>query len=192
MTLMSKKFKHTEKSIQTALNIDNQTMITCRERIFFTHFANTLQSLELFLDLEDAPTEMTTITGDMERTISMIKDPFEYEVTLVYFMGFHNLATSAMSIWMFKNNSQHTKSDKLKLEILSLVTRLKTTEEAEEKTDDSEVINPETISNRVDLVKKSNFNFNNYMNLLGYPMPTRDYHDVDAILRGVFNENEEL
>jgi hypothetical protein len=193
MILKSKQFNHAEESFHTALNIDKHTVIMCRERIFFTHFANTLQSLELFSDRDDAPKEMTTVTGDLQRTLSMISDPVEYELTLLHFMNYHRMATGAFSMWRFQNDPANSKEDKLKLELLKLVTRLKDLkdqeDEEEEINNNLEELTPETVSQRVDLVKKSNFDFNKYMDLVGHPVRSSNHRDVDDILKGLFDQN---
>jgi hypothetical protein len=189
MILKSKQFNHAEESFHSAMNIDKHTVIMCRERIFFTHFANTLQSLELFSDRDDAPKEMTTVTGDLQRTLNMISDPVEYELTLLHFMAYHRMATAAFGMWRFQNDPENSKEDKLKLELLKLVTRLKDIKDQEEEEDNPEDINPETVSQRIDLVKKSNFDFNKYMDLVGHPVRSSNHPDVDDILRGLFDQN---
>lgn len=196
MFLKSKQFNHAEKSFHSALNMSRSTVITCRERIFFTHFANTLQSFELFASRDDAPREMTTVTGDLQRTLSMITDPAEYELTLLHFMSFHRMATEAFGHWKFHNDKENSEEEKLKLELLKLVSRLKGLKDKEEDDDDNDDddykgvhndINLDSVSKRVDLVIKSKYDFARYMDLLGHPLRNPE---VDDMLRGLFSDGE--
>lgn len=194
MILKSRKFNHAEEGFHTAMGIDKHTVIVCRERVFFSHFANTLQSLELFADRSDAPREMTTVTGDLQRTLSMISDPLEYEVTLVHFMAFHRIASEAFGQWRFQNDSDTSSEDKMKLQLLNLLKKLK---EASDKDDDDNDDNPhnnidiDTVMKRIDVVKKSKYDFSKYMDLIGHPLKNNNHNQVDDILRSLFDQNEE-
>lgn len=190
MILKSKTFDHTEEGFHSALGVDKQTVILCRERIFFNHFANTLQSIELFGDRDNAPREMTTMTGDLKRTLEMITDPLEYEVTLIHFISFHRMATEAFAHWKFVNDSENSTEDKLKLELLMLVKKLKATSDDEDDDSPHNNINVDTVMKRVDLVKKSKYDFSKYMDLVGHPIKSNNHNDVDDMLRGLFSDNE--
>ena len=193
MILKSKTFNHTEEGFHSAIGVDKNTVIVCRERIFFNHFVNTLQSLELFSDRDDAPREMTTMTGDLQRTLQMISDPLEYEITLIHFMSFHRLACEAFAHWKFMNDSDISTEDKLKLELLHLVKKLKSAsdDDDDDKDNPHNNINVDTVMKRVDLVKKSKYDFSKYMELVGYPLKTNNFNEVDDILRGLFSDGQE-
>lgn len=192
MILKSKQFNHSEEGFHSALGVDKNTVILCRERIFFSHFANTLQSLELFSDRDLAPREMTTMTGDLKRTLEMITDPLEYEVTLIHFISFHRMATEAFAHWRFQNDSENSSEDKLKLQLLHLLKKLKDVSDDDDDKDDADSphnnINVDTVMKRVDLVKKSQYNFSKYMELVGHPIKVNNHPDVDDMLRGLFSD----
>lgn len=194
MILKTKTFDHTEEGFHSAMGVDKDTVVLCRERIFFNHFANTLQSIELFGDRENAPREMTTMTGDLKRTLEMITDPLEYEVTLIHFISFHRMATEAFAHWKFINDSDTSAEDKLKLELLHLVKKLKDASSDDEDDDDKENphnnINVDTVMKRVDLVKKSKYDFSKYMELVGHPIKVKNHTDVDDMLRGLFSDGD--
>jgi hypothetical protein len=195
MILKSKAFDHSQEGFHSALGVTKNTIIVCRERIFFTHFANTLQSLELFGDRDDAPKEMTTMTGDLKRTLEMISDPLEYEVTLVHFLSFHKIASEAFAHWKFENDSQKSSQDKMKLQLLHLLKKLKDASDNDENDEDT-VDNPhnnidiDTVMKRVDLVKKSKYDFSRYMDLVGHPLINIQNEQVDDLLRGLFSDNQ--
>lgn len=194
MILQGKNYDHSQEGFHSALGVDKNTVILCRERILFCHFANTLQSLELFGDRDDAPRELTTVTGDLQRTLKMITDPLEYELTLLHFMSFHRLAQEAIGMWKFNNDPENSTEDKLKLELLKLVSRLKDMHEKDKDNDDvddtdmkiNNDINLDSVMKRIDLVKKSNHNFSRYMELLGHPI-NKNYDDIDKMINGLFD-----
>lgn len=185
---------HSQDGLHSALGISKSTVVLCRERIFFCHFANTLQSIDLFGDRDDAPRELTTVTGDMQRTLQMITDPLEYEVTLLHFLAFHRMAQEAFSHWKFHNDPDNSSEDKLKLELLKLVSKLKdlrdkAEDEQDEDPSDNNVhadLNIDSVVDRIDMVKKSKYNFGRYLQLLG--ISTKPNHDdVDRMINGLFD-----
>jgi hypothetical protein len=199
MILKSKTFDHSQEGFHSAMGVDKDLVILCRERIFFTHFANTLQSLELFADRDDAPKEMTTMTGDLKRTLEMISDPLQYEVTLIHFISFHRMATEAFAHWKFMNDSNNSSEDKLKLELLNLLKKLKSAKDNEDDADQNEEDNPhndinvDSVMKRVDIVKKAKYDFSKYMDLVGHPIKSNHEHlNVDDILRGLFDDQADF
>lgn len=193
MILKSKQFKHSEENLHDALGVPRDTIVICRERIFFSHFSNSLQSLELFSDRSDAPKELTTVTGDLQRTLSMITDPLEYEMTLMHFLNYHRMASHAFGHWKFQNDSANSQEDKLKLELLKLVSRLKDLhdkddDDSDDKSSTGNSIDLDDVTKRIDLVKRSKFDFNKYMELLGHPIRSANHPDVDDMLRGLFTD----
>jgi hypothetical protein len=186
MKLKTINFDHSEEGFHAAIGADENLIVRCRERIFFSHFANTLQSIELFKDRDDAPRAMTTVTGDLERCLRAISDPLEYEITLLHFMPFHRLATEAYAHYHFINDPENSSEDKLKLELMKMVSKLKSLKDGDHDDDDkSDDINIDTVTNRIDVVKKSQYNFSRYMELMGYA--NKNYDEVDEILNGLFN-----
>jgi len=190
MELKYRNFDHSQEGFFKALNLDKDIVLRCRERIFFSHFANSLQLMELFDNRDEAPKEFTTITGDLQRVLSLITNPLEYEVTLLHFMGYEKMAMAAFSHYKFENSSEVSTEDKLKLQFLKLLHKLKEAHDKQEEEkgehsmdepSDENAIEHDAMINRIDLVKKANYNFNKYMELLGHPIK-QDHSDVDNLL----------
>ena len=192
MILKTRPFFHKEEQIHTALGVSDEIMIQCRERIFFAHFTNSLQSVELFPDLESAPAELTTVTGDLKKCLEMITDSIEYEITLLQFMNYHRLAQQAFSHWKMENDSSYSAEDRLKNELMKIVMKLKQEhdkQKAEEEEDEDDGINADlhdvqNVVDRINKVKASNYSFPKYMQAMGYTMQTPD---VDDILKNLFD-----
>jgi hypothetical protein len=191
MILKTRNFFHEEENIHRALGVDNDTMIKCRERIFFCHFANTLQSIDLFNDVDLAPRELTTVTGDLKRCLEMISNEVEYEITLLHFMSYHRLAQEAFAHWKFENDPENSKEDKLKLELFKMLKKLKDAREKENDPDsndlNSDLHDTDDIVKRIDQVKKSNYNFQKYMEAMGYKL--KSHNDVDDMLNNLFTDH---
>lgn len=191
MKLQTISYDHSQEGFHSAIGVDKNIVIKCRERIFFSHFANTLQSLELFDSRDMAPREFTTVTGDLQRCLDGITDPLEYELTLLHFMSFHRLASEAFAHYNFINDPDNSTEDKLKLELMKLVSKMKRAMDDKDDDDDKNAgddvhddINIDTVTNRIDVVKKSHYNFSKYMQLMGYAK--KDYDDVDKMINGLF------
>jgi len=192
MKLKNINFDHSQEGFHAAVGVDENVAIRCRERVFFTHFANSCQALDLFGSYDLAPKGFTTLTGDLERCLQSISDPLEYEITLLHFMSLHKIANQAFSYYVFINDPKHSPEEKLKIELLKTVAKLKRLSDDNDENDsdddnsnDSDPINIDTVTSRIDVVKKSNYNFSRYMELMGYV--EKNYDDVDQLLNGLFN-----
>jgi hypothetical protein len=194
MILQNHRFNHNEDTIHRALGISRETMITCRERIFFCHFANSLQSIDLFPSRDEAPKQLTTVSGDLERVLNMTHDALEYEVTLLNFNMYQKMASSAFAQWQMENDkdSEHA----IKMQVLKLLHKLKEASDKskEEENDDIEddvngKLTEESVVERIELVKKSKYNFSKYMQLVGFPLHvnSESSFDVDGLLNGLFD-----
>lgn len=194
MVIKNNNFRHEENHLYTAIGIDEQTMIQCRERIFFCHFSNALQCFDLFTERNEAPRELTTVTADLRRCLDMINDDIEYETTLFHFLNYHKLAQEAFAHWHFENDPKNSAEDKLKLQVVKMIAKLKNAASKDDKekdhTDDDNGVNNdvedlENIISRVDKVKASNYNFPRYMDAMGYKLKTNN--EIDDMLNGLFS-----
>jgi hypothetical protein len=195
MILQNQKFDHSQETIHGALNVPREIMITCRERIFFCHFANSLQSIELFPNRDEAPKQLTTVSGDLERVLNMTHDPLEYEITLLNFNMYQKMAGSAFSQWQMENDkdSEHA----MKIQLLRLLHKLKeASDKGKEKDGEDDIVDEvdgklteENVVQRVELVKKSKYNFSRYMQLVGFPLQGNNdsNFDVDGLINGLFD-----
>jgi hypothetical protein len=189
MILKERQFNHDKDAFHEAMNIPSYIRTKCRERIFFTSFSNALQRVELFEDEDDAPKDMSTVTGDLQRCLKMINDPLEYEYTLLTFYGHQRMAMEAYSRYKYLNSSSQSKEDKIKLSIINLMMDLKEKQEDEENNskEDDEIdnITVNTTIKRISIVKSSLYNFDTYLKLVSKKLSSRPDSDfnVDDFLK---------
>jgi hypothetical protein len=189
MILKERDFNHTKDEFHEAMNIPGYIRTKCRERIFFAAFSNALQRAELFEDEDDAPKDMSTVTGDLQRCLKLITDPLEYEYTLLTFYGHQRMAMEAYSRYKYLNSSSQSKEDKIKLSIINLMMDLKEKQEDEENnsTEEDEIdnITVNTTIKRISIVKSSLYNFDTYLKLVSKKLSSRPDSDfnVDDFLK---------
>jgi len=189
MLLKERDFNHDKDEFHEAMNIPGYIRTKCRERIFFAAFSNALQRAELFEDEDDAPKDMSTVTGDLQRCLKMINDPLEYEYTLLTFYGHQRMAMEAYSKYKYLNSSSQSKEDKIKLSIINLMMDLKDRQEDEENNtkEDDEIdnITVNTTIKRISIVKSSLYNFDTYLKLITKKLSSRSDSDfnVDDFLK---------
>lgn len=185
MILKEKEFNHNKEAFHEAMNIPGYMRTKCRERIFFTSFSNALQRVELFEDEDDAPKDMSTVTGDLQRCLRMINDPLEYEYTLLTFYGHQRMAMEAYAKYKYLNSTSQSKEDKIKLSIINLIQDLKDSDEDEKEDDEIDNITVNTAIKRISIVKNSHYNFETYLKLLTQKLSSRPDSDfnVDDFLK---------
>lgn len=190
MILKNREFNHSKDHFHDAMNIPSYTRTRCRERIFFAAFSNALQRQELFEDEEDAPKEMSTVTGDLQRTLSMITDELEYEYTLLTFYGHQKIAMEAFGRYKYLNSKDQSKEDKLKLSIINLIQELKDRDDDDaEQEDELDNVTVNTVIKRISIVKDSHYNFETYLKQLTQKLSSRPDSDfnVDDFLKNIFD-----
>jgi hypothetical protein len=189
MILKDRVFDHTKSNLHEAMSIPSYMRTKCRERIFFASFCNALQRAELFEDEEDAPSEMTTVTGDLQRCLQLITDPLEYEYTILTFFGHQRMAMEVFGRYKFLQESGNSKEDKLKMSILNLVEQLKNRDEDDDEEDDVDNLNSSTLLKRISIVKDSHYNFDTYLKMVIKKLSSRGDSDfnIDDLLKNVFD-----
>ena len=193
MILKNREFNHSKDHFHDAMNIPSYMRTKCRERIFFAAFSNALQRIELFEDEDDVPKEMSTVTGDLQRTLSMITDDLEYEYTLLTFYGHQKMAMEAFGRYKYLNSKDQSKEDKLKLSIINLIQELKDRDDDDddkkEEEDEIDNITVNTIIKRISIVKDSQYNFETYLKQLTQKLSSRPDSDfnVDDFLKNIFD-----
>ena len=189
MILKERQFNHDKDEFHEAMNIPGYVRTKCRERIFFAAFSNALQRAELFEDEDDAPKDMSTVTGDLQRCLKMINDPLEYEYTLLTFYGHQRMAMEAYGRYKYLNSTSQSKEDKIKLSIINLMMDLKDKQDDEETStkeeDEIDNITVNTTIKRISLVKSSHYNFETYLKLITKKLSSRPDADfnVDDFLK---------
>lgn len=189
MILKDREFNHSKDAFHEAMNIPSYVRTKCRERIFFSSISNALQRIELFEDEDDAPKDMSTVTGDLQRCLKMITDPLEYEYTLLTFYGHQRMAMEAFGKYKFLNSKDQSKEDKLKLSIINLIQELRSDDDDDDEEEDAvDKLNSSTLLERINIVKQSHYNFDTYLKLVIKKLSTRGDSDfnVDDFLKDVF------
>lgn len=166
MELIKLTPNHSAENIHKALNIPEDVMNICREKIFFTAIANALFVNEMYNELDEAPRSLTTVTGDLHKCLQMSDNQLEYEVILLDFLRSHDLALSAYKHYDMMYNNEDPETSKKFRAITKLLELKELFGSKDEEDEDSNKITPATMINRVKFVKKSNYNFAKYMDLL--------------------------
>lgn len=177
MILKTQNFDHEAKHLDDALNFPKSTMKKCKERIIFCSFANYLQGKELYNDEQDIPKSMTTGSGDLQRTLSLIDNQSEFEFTLFTFKNTQSIGKMAISYHRFMSNLGNSGKDRAKAKIMALAADVKLREEAaNEGVTDIDMFSPRALVKRLDLVKQSHYDFNIYLNMVS----TTDFGEYDT------------
>jgi hypothetical protein len=156
---------HDADNIHKALNIPENVVKVCREKVFFTAIANALFVDEMYSETKEAPRSLTTVTGDLHKCLQMSDNQLEYEVILLEFLRHHDVALSAYKHYsMLHDNDDPELSRKFKK--LQKLMELKDIITSDDEEKDSNEITGNTMLKRVKFVKKSNYNFAKYMDLL--------------------------
>ena len=202
MSIRETKFNHEENNFHLAIGINEETKNICRERIFFTSFSNSLQADELFDDIDEVPQAFRTVTGDLERLLSMITNPKEYEYTLLTFMMYQRMAKEVYTLYKHTNeDSAASTEDKIKMQIIKSIMKLKELKDREESGEEEnnnnvEVLSKESFLERIKFVKKSGYNFDKYLvlvrnqNIEGMRINSSDF-DINDLLSGLFSNTDD-
>lgn len=195
MVLANMQFNHEIENFHQAIGISDDMRTRARERILFTSFSNALQRAELYEDEEDAPKSLRTITGDLERCLSMVTDPLEYEYTLIMFHRTQIKAMETVAYYMHISDKSLSKEDQLKIKLFEVMEEMKGADDFE----DEQLIDKLTRSNmvkRIKFVKDSHHNFETYMNMLTrwagvepVNVPKKNNKDVDDLLNNLFSDH---
>lgn len=191
MYFKGKNFKHEENSFQEALELNTEMYNVCRERVFFSHFANMVQGKELYGSEQLAPKEFTTVTGDLQRALSLVNDSKEYEITLLFFTRFHDTANKIASLWEADNNPNLSEEKRLEIKMLKLVDKLQNLREGENSDDREFIENLSVVAmlKRVEFAKKSKGSFSKYMELIGHPIDNQSSVVDDLINKIIKDQN---
>lgn len=198
MLLANREFNHETENFHESLGISDEIRVRCRERIFFNTFSNALQRHELFEDDDDAPKELRTVSGDLQRCLRTISDQLEYEYTLMIFNTTQRIAMESFAYYKHTLESHDNKEDRIKLKIMELVEEMRGSSNDEEDEDEPiSRLNKKTMVKRIKFVKQSHHNFDTYLNMLNRWANgnTQDFTekkpDIDDLLRNLFSNDED-
>lgn len=200
MLLANRKFNHETDSFHESLGIPGDIRTKCRERVFFTAISNAFQREELFEDPDDAPRELRTISGDLQRCLQSITDQLEYEYTLMVFTNYQRMAKDIFGYYKHLQENQDNREDRLKTMIIELVSEMRSKDEEDEESEEEapiDKLNKKSMMKRISFVKKSHHNFDTYMNMLrrwadgDNSNNTENKPDIDDLLRKLFSNEDE-
>lgn len=155
-------FQHNASKVAQALGVNPQTEDRCIEIINFCTISNYLISHEMFDDRDDAPNNLTTLSGDLEKALSLVSNQEEKDYVLFMFRTLHDAVQATIAKYEVLNELQGV--DKKKAELVLQMIELKLEEKTEEDRDN--YITPSSMFNRIKIVQQSNYNFQTYLTLL--------------------------
>ena len=155
-------FQHNADKINTALGISNELEKKCSEIIYFSAMSNHYISEELFDNRADAPRSLTTMTGDLEKALSLCSNGIERSYLLFIFNHRHDLAIDALAKHKILN--EMTGLDRKRAELTMKMMELKIEEKAEELCGDC--VLPSEMFKKMEIVQKSRYSFEKYLNLI--------------------------
>lgn len=198
MLLRNREFNHETENFHESLGISDETRVRCRERIFFNTFSNALQRLELFEDDDDAPKELRTVSGDLQRCLRTITDQLEYEYTLMIFNSTQRMAMESFAYYKHMLESHDNREDRIKLKIMELVEEMRGSKDDDDEDEDPiSRLNKKSMIKRIKFVKQSHYNFDTYLNMLNRWANgnandfTEKKPDIDDLLRNLFSKDED-
>lgn len=199
MLFKQRGFNHDEEIFHRALSISDDVKNVVREKIFFSSFCNGLQAMDLFEDINDAPRALSTVTGDLEKCLQLTDGHEEYEYALLCFTMYQRLTKPILAEYKMKNSTDpEDREAMLKHRIIEAIMELK--READKSDDDSEeypdeekgpfAVNQTRMMTRLKYVKKSNYNFNKYMNLMQGISDTKSDFDIEGLLGNIMKGDD--
>lgn len=201
MYLKFAKFNHEEEEIVKACGATDQQFITVRERVFFHTMRQYNTVYSQYIDMsndeeQDAsliPSHLRTKTGILEDLVNEVENRVEYDLCLLMFTKY-TVAVSDMfklHIMMEKAKTENTMMYKQMCKKIKEADDavLEKAEQAGKNEDDPSVIAmiPTNILKRIELYKKSDDNFENYLKMYHDLNIENVFSDIDDLLSKVFD-----
>jgi hypothetical protein len=200
MLFKQRGFNHDDQIFHRALNITDEVKTVVREKIFFSSFSNALQAMDLFENIDDAPRSLSTVTGDLEKCLQLTDGHEEYEYALLSFTMYQRLTKPILAEYKMKNSTDpEDREAMLKHRIIEAIMELKREADKSESEEDDEyddeekgpfAVNQTRMMTRLKYVKKSNYNFNTYMNLMKGVKDTKSDFDIEGLLGNIMKGDD--
>lgn len=186
MLLKTVAFNHETSDIDEALNIPESVKEAAMEKIIFSSVSNSLIGHELYEDEDERPAELRTVTGDLQKTLSLVTDPLEYEFILLKFLHYHQLIKHVMSLYVNLNYniSEESRKEAQQIKKLFMMKELLKSEDDDKKSDALFSFNQ--MYKKIDMVKKSKYNFTRYMEYVSTLQ-----NDNDDLLKFLKDDDED-
>lgn len=174
------QFQHDAEKINQALGLSDALDLKCLDIIVFSTISNHFLSEELFDSRDLAPRTLTTMSGDLEKALSLCSNEDEKNYMLLMFRQTHELASEVIAKHKALNSAEP--KDKAKLELIMKLLDFKIEDIASEVGADHLRLTPSNLFKRLDYVKKSKYNFDKYLSLVN--------NTADDILKNIFKNDE--
>jgi hypothetical protein len=222
MYLKTNCYKHEEAMFNRALGIKDISIMVSRERIFFVTMVNAIVLNNLYGDnKQDAPREMRTATGDLERCMKLVNSEEEYAYTLLMFHNFHKLSLQTITAHLAQINDEMSEEEKSAINMLKMLGELKEkfgdhleiTRKSDDDDDEEESLfnssnknelpinklDPFTLLKRVDFIIKAKHNFTEYLKILAENYKNTELleyvkestKEVDSMLNNILSNSDE-
>ena len=156
-------FKHESDNIPTALGLSEGIDNRCREIIHFAAFTNYFIKNDFFDDGDQTPSNLTTITGVLEKALDICKTKEEELYTLFVFRNIHDHCSQAIGAYKTFEEETDVK-EKKKMEMLMHLVELKALSDDEDDRD--YLITPKDMFKKIKVAKENMYNFENYYSVI--------------------------
>lgn len=153
-------FDHTANGFFEGLGVGQTTIDRCKEVIYFSTISNYLIKSS-FYEKDEPPLNLTTVTGDLEKSLALITTQQEKDVLLLMFKEFQQFVTS--SIRKYKLFNELPEKDRKKAQALFNILDLM---KEDANIGDDEMSSMKEIFSKIKLVEKSNYNFDKYLEIV--------------------------
>ena len=155
------KFNHELPHFNEAIGVSNELSDYCREIVYFSTFSSNLIGKELYANPNDIPKILSTMTGDLQKCLELAKTEEEKNYLLLIFIKTHDMALESIAKYeeIIESKGFEKREMKIMFEQIELIMDKK-----REKGDS--FISPIKVINRINLVKKSRYNFEKYLEIV--------------------------
>ena len=176
------EFQHDAENVNLALGLSNEIDIKCIDIILFSAVSNHFLVDELFESKKEAPLQLVTMSGDLEKALSLCTNERERSYVLFIFRQTHELCYEMLTKYEVLNSSDP--KEKLKMEIVMKIMDLKLDDISEELGVRHVKMNPTEMFKKIELIKKSRYDYKNYLAL-------SNTGSIDSLLGKVFDDEQQ-
>lgn len=152
-------FKHDSDNLQVAMGLPEGIDNKCREIVHFSTFTNYFIKSEFFDNEDDAPNNLLTQTGVLEKALSLCENDQEEVYTMFVFKDAHNHCKQALGAFTQFEEEKDEKERK-KMQMLMELVELKAM--VDDDNDRSEIVTPKDMFKKIRAAKDNMYNFENY------------------------------
>jgi len=159
------KFQHDSDNVPVAMGFTEEIDNRCREIVHFAAFTNYFIKKDFFNDEEEAPKNLMTITGILEKALNICKTEEEKVYTLFVFRNVHKHCSQAIGAWeTFYEESDEKERKKMQM-LMELVELKALTEDEDRET----LITPKDMFKKITAAKDNMYNFEKYYTIVNEP-----------------------